>query len=91
MGLCRVRHLLFVFHKLRSIAILFRVTNKYVRFVNLQGLTSIRIGGQSRLHASAKQKIVQPGIVGVIWMRMRTQFDPADVPLAIAMSAIVAR
>ena len=48
-------------------------------------------GRRSRLLANARPRNVQPGIVGVIWMRMRTQLDPADVPLAIAMSATVAR
>ena len=49
------------------------------------------VGRQSRLLANARPRSVQPEIVGVIWMRMRTQLDPADVPLAIAMSATVAR
>ena len=42
-----------------------------------------------RLLANARPRNVQPGIVGVIWMRMRTQLDPADVLLAIAMSAML--
>ena len=49
------------------------------------------VGRQSRLLANARPRNVQPEIVGVIWMRMRTQLDPANVPLAIAMSATVAR
>ena len=63
----------------------------YAKFVNLQGSTLNPTGRQSRLLANARPRNVQPGIVGVIWMRMRTQLDPADVPLAIAMSATVAR
>ena len=49
------------------------------------------VGRQSKLLANARQRNVQTEIVGVIWMRMRTHLDPAGVPLAIAMSATVAR